>query len=1414
MAGLLKKAGLVMSGHKARQVLVCVLAVVLVLSSPGIAGAFSANGTQAEGAAGAQGLPVVALDAGPQGEDTPPDDTPVPGTPAPVGGEGEETGQLPPEPSLPEQPEGGEPTGEEAPPVPGDEDETGEGEKDETGEAETAEETEEAEIEAAEEEAPPLVLAAEGLDIEVTITAADGVLPEDTQVAAAQLPVEKTGERVAPVAVANEEEALYQTLLTDEATVLDVAGGQLDEATAPMTMDSLEQMAEGEAGVNFSTMVAVPLDISLVCGEAEVQPEGVVTVSIGLPQGMAPESAAVYHTGANGENRRMDGRLEAGNILFETDHFSTYTVIGEVRTTAGTKLTNRSTGTVMGGGQVFYADANTTITAYSGENGLAVSGTSAANPAILYIHSGVTLTINGGGAVSGKPGGAGILLPDGETLYLRGNGTLKVTGGNGGYAGGGGNGGDGWMNTFKGLFGKKYGYWNGGTGGQGGTGGAGGGAGIGTNGALGGAGAASTRKPVADENLECETYNQRSGIGGGSGSGGGNSAKAGTLYVLDTVNVDAAGGASLTGDAGKAGKSKDDKGSGFENNYFSGGGGGGGAGGTGGAGAAIGSGGGGAGGGGAGGSGGMKCNTGSYGTASSYPSAGGGGGGAGATNGGNGSGTRYWTGGSGGSGGAAGTAGSGGSLYVAPTATCVNRGGAGINGRASATYTTDTSKNSFYYLTLDTAAAKPAKATAAVDAPTQSTVYLGVPFAEPLQASLAGWKFEGWYSAVSGGVQVISADGYFVAGAGRYTDGAGNWGYADDATLYSRFSPTSYTVNLDNQQAATAGTTVLYSKYDHGWYRNAACTTATSTITIPKKTGYNFVGYYTLPGGGEQVVDPSGKMLAEVAGAPGYNLFTRDTTLYARWEPTPYKVDITLTIDDGGAPYSAPQVSAVELYQYGLPKFALTEGAAGVYSSSDVISGRYDVYINGQSIDKTITVNNANLTAKFTFSTLAVATTLDGEAESMGPVTLRQNGHVRHTATRAGTGRYTVVLPSDDNTTYQVFVDGDDTGLTARSGGAEVQVAYYTATLKLTYPLAEWADAEVGLWQNGVLKHNLEYDEAASGAPTYVYSRAIQGDTDPGGTGDHYSIIINGRDSGKKLWLAADGFAQTPKTTLAEDSYYRVAVAVQKDGQPWAETTVQLYYAGQARYTLQYDEDAGQYVYDYVQKMEADGLEAKYPVYIFGSNTGAATGFEVDTQTAMPLEKEYFSVAYSIEGEPFLTQVVESGKTAPKPADPFSAGVSFGGWWTSTDGGANFDAEYTFTEPVNGPVELYARFAEPTALINGYRKCDASGDFAGDTHYRMVNLVVEGLPQTGTPVVSATLNVENGLVTELQNNYGYTVYNNVDPATGMGSVTVMFGTTGAGVEDAQRFLRECIVVEVKDKAAEHTMQIRLYGNTV
>ena len=119
-----------------------------------------------------------------------------------------------------------------------------------------------------------------------------------------------------------------------------------------------------------------------------------------------------------------------------------------------------------------------------------------------------------------------------------------------------------------------------------------------------------------------------------------------------------------------------------------------------------------------------------------------------------------------------------------------------------------------------------------------------------------GYRFLGYFTDASGGVQVYDGSFGYVSG------GSSGWTPTSDATLYARWAPVAITFKSED---ATVGT-VTYSEE------------GVATTPVPTRSGdYTFLGYFTEDG--QQVYDGSGTLVQGTLSG-----LSSDVTLYAQWQ--------------------------------------------------------------------------------------------------------------------------------------------------------------------------------------------------------------------------------------------------------------------------------------------------------------------------------------------------------------------------------------------------------------------------------------------------------------------------------------------------------------------------------------------------
>ena len=160
-----------------------------------------------------------------------------------------------------------------------------------------------------------------------------------------------------------------------------------------------------------------------------------------------------------------------------------------------------------------------------------------------------------------------------------------------------------------------------------------------------------------------------------------------------------------------------------------------------------------------------------------------------------------------------------------------------------------------------------------------------------------GYHVEGYYDDESYTRKVATDAGVLQSDVSGYTTGTA-WTRDGEATLYAKWSPNTYTISFNADDASRVGTatnvqanvTVTYDAKDF----------SEATVDVPVLAGYTFGGYYTATnGGGEQIVDANGAWITSAKtgylDASGNWIKAANTTLYAKWTPKAY----TATLNHG-----------------------------------------------------------------------------------------------------------------------------------------------------------------------------------------------------------------------------------------------------------------------------------------------------------------------------------------------------------------------------------------------------------------------------------------------------------------------------------------------------------------------------------
>ena len=163
-----------------------------------------------------------------------------------------------------------------------------------------------------------------------------------------------------------------------------------------------------------------------------------------------------------------------------------------------------------------------------------------------------------------------------------------------------------------------------------------------------------------------------------------------------------------------------------------------------------------------------------------------------------------------------------------------------------------------------------------------------------------GYTFGGYYTETGGsGVPIINASGAVIAsandgGSNTYTDASKNWKYANDITLYAKWTANEITLTL-SKNGVTGSDGSAKIRFDSIAARPSSITHATNSDAT-----YSLAGYYAEAEKTNKILDASGNVVSgTVSGyitSGQWTCATSPTTLYAKWSKDVY----TVTFDKNG----------------------------------------------------------------------------------------------------------------------------------------------------------------------------------------------------------------------------------------------------------------------------------------------------------------------------------------------------------------------------------------------------------------------------------------------------------------------------------------------------------------------------------
>ncbi|ECL7894802.1 TPA: InlB B-repeat-containing protein [Listeria innocua] len=556
---------------------------------------------------------------------------------------------------------------------------------------------------------------------------------------------------------------------------------------------------------------------------------------------------------------------------------------------------------------------------------------------------------------------------------------------------------------------------------------------------------------------------------------------------------------------------------------------------------------------------------------------------------------------------------------------------------------------------------------------------------EPTTPTKAGYTFDGWYDAETGGKK---------------------WDFAQDkmpanpVTLYARFTMNNYTATFNNDGTTTTQT----ADYQE----------ALTEPTEPTKDGYTFEGWYDAQTGGNKWNFATNKM-------PGNNI-----TLYARYSAKSY----TTTFDKEGT-------TTTQTANY---DSLLTEPTAPT-KTGYTFDGWYDAETGGNkwnfATDK-MPAKNITLYARFTVKSYTATFDKDGTTTTQTanydslltePTAPTKEGYTFDGWYDAETGGNkwnfaTNKMPAKNVTLYARFTVKSYTATFDKDGTKTTQTVNYdslltepTAPTKDGYIFTGWYDAETGgnKWDFAAKKMPAKNVTLYARFSANAYTATFDKDGTTTTQAVDYDSLITEPTAPTKDGYTFDGWYD------AETGGNKWDFAAKK--MPAKNVTLYARFSTNA-YTATFDKDGT----TTTQAVDYDSLitEPAAPTkdgYTFDGWYDAETGGNKWNFAAkkMPANNMTLYARFSLKSytatfdveDTTTTQAVDYDSLLIEPTAPTKDGHTFDGWYDAETGGSKWD--FAANKMPAKDVTLYARFTVKsyTATLNGEEVTTQTVDYQG-----------------------------------------------------------------------------------------------------
>lgn len=316
-----------------------------------------------------------------------------------------------------------------------------------------------------------------------------------------------------------------------------------------------------------------------------------------------------------------------------------------------------------------------------------------------------------------------------------------------------------------------------------------------------------------------------------------------------------------------------------------------------------------------------------------------------------------------------------------------------------------------------------------------------------------------------------------------------------------------------------------------------------------------------------------------------------------------------------------------------------TEQGSGIFETVSVEDTTgYRVFVDDEDTKKTVSFTSAGRTAVQDFYDVEIVTRKDQSPFHIGKVELKSGDTVL--AVNGAAGNYSVRGQMDATTSYDIYVDGADTGRDAKFTSTERRhtIDYYTVTVNVTRDRTPIDEAS-GVTLKAFGKSSIPLNRIDTGVYTAV---GIASDT-------VYQIWFGSENTGQTLQFASS------KNTAVID-YYGLTLNLRENDVVVPGATMTLVKDGAIAATFTYDDAAASY------QAQIRG-EATYDIYRNGADTGVDFVVDDSHKTA---DVDYYTLSYDVDGAvetPVESDLVRVGEDVAVTSQRLTkTGFAFRGW--------------------------------------------------------------------------------------------------------------------------------------------------------